>query len=61
VSDRGGFDLLEEFGYKPVNKYLPPREPATAAATASTSSETVEEPRDRLERLFAWIDRRLSD
>jgi Fe-S-cluster-containing dehydrogenase component len=28
VADRGGFDLLEEFGYKPVNKYLPPRAPA---------------------------------
>jgi hypothetical protein len=25
VAERGGFDLLEEFGYKPVNKYLPPR------------------------------------
>ena len=25
VADRGGFDLLPEFGYKPVNKYLPPR------------------------------------
>ncbi|MEM7070371.1 MAG: 4Fe-4S dicluster domain-containing protein [Pseudomonadota bacterium] len=23
--DRGGFGLLEEFGYKPVNQYLPPR------------------------------------
>jgi hypothetical protein len=28
VAERGGFDLLEEFGYKPVNKYLPPRDPA---------------------------------
>ena len=25
VAERGGFDLLPEFGYKPVNKYLPPR------------------------------------
>ena len=27
VAERGGFDLLPEFGYKPVNKYLPPRPP----------------------------------
>lgn len=26
VDERGGFDLLESFGYKPVNKYLAPRE-----------------------------------
>ena len=28
VAERGGFDLLKEFGFKPVNKYLPPRDPA---------------------------------
>ena len=26
VAERGGFDLMPEFGYKPVNRYLPPRE-----------------------------------
>ena len=25
VKDRGGYDLLPEMGYKPTNKYLPPR------------------------------------
>jgi Fe-S-cluster-containing dehydrogenase component len=25
VADRGGVDLMPELGYKPVNKYLPPR------------------------------------
>ena len=25
VKDRGGYDLMPEFGFKPVNKYLPPR------------------------------------
>ena len=34
VAERGGFDLLPEFGYKPVNKYLPPR-PRQDAASAS--------------------------
>ena len=31
VAERGGFDLLPELGYKPVNKYLPPRAAATPA------------------------------
>jgi Fe-S-cluster-containing dehydrogenase component len=34
VAERGGFDLLPEFGFKPVNKYLPPR-PRQDAASAS--------------------------
>ena len=32
VAERGGFDLLPEFGYKPVNKYLPPRPRRDATA-----------------------------
>jgi len=27
TAERGGFALLPELGYKPVNKYLPPRQP----------------------------------
>ena len=27
VDDRGGYDLMPELDYRPVNKYLPPREP----------------------------------
>jgi Fe-S-cluster-containing dehydrogenase component len=27
VAERGGFGLLESLGYKPVNRYLPPRQP----------------------------------
>jgi len=27
VEDRGGYDLMPELDYAPVNKYLPPREP----------------------------------
>jgi hypothetical protein len=50
---------MEEFGYKPVNKYLPPRAPAAAPAAAAPQ-EAVPAPRDRLEQFFAWVDRRLS-
>jgi sulfite dehydrogenase (quinone) subunit SoeB len=64
VDERGGFDLLPEFGYRPVNKYLPPRarrdlEPApdlTAHPGASGASEAA----GPAERLFAWIDQMLS-
>lgn len=60
VEARGGFDLMPDFGYKPVNKYLPPRitpEPVTRTAPESAPAAA---PRDRLEALFAWIDRSLS-
>jgi Fe-S-cluster-containing dehydrogenase component len=59
VAERGGFDLMPEMGYKPTNKYLPPRqhaqrvdppapEPAPEPATGSAPA------------LLRWIDRALS-
>ena len=48
-AERGGFGLMPELGYKPVNHYLPPREPpqvgvgandAQLAAGAATSPLT---------------------
>lgn len=58
VIDRGGFNLLDEFGYKPVNKYLPPRiaivdAPSVAEAPAKPDGST-------LEKFFAWADKALS-
>ena len=61
VAERGGYDLApEEFGYKPVNKYLPPR-----PRQCGTSGETAaprEEPYDAsaLSPLLRWVDRVLS-
>ena len=40
VAERGGFDLLPEFGYKPVNKYLPPRARRDARSAAPTRTQT---------------------
>ena len=64
VAERGGFDLMPELGYKPVNKYLPPRPRRDGREPAARP------PRRRLshgaqasgtaERLFAWVDRMLS-
>ena len=63
VAARGGFNLLESFGYKPVNKYLPPRQrrDATTAPAASLSSGPATAPAaTAIERLFQWVDRTLS-
>jgi Fe-S-cluster-containing dehydrogenase component len=62
VGERGGFDLLAEFGYKPVNKYLPPR-PRRDGATPRTGER--QEPATSSagsvsDKLFAWVDRVLS-
>jgi len=63
VVERGGFDLLAEIGYKPVNKYLPPR-PRRDAAPAPWTREKQEPVSSSAgsvsDRLFAWVDRVLS-
>lgn len=61
VKERGGFDLMPEMGYRPVNKYLPPRarRDQTTAVGTGTSSAPVRTG-SSLERLFAFADRVLS-
>jgi Fe-S-cluster-containing dehydrogenase component len=60
VARRSGGDLMPELGYKPVNKYLPPRAarmmPPSPAAGAALPV-TAPPPGDRLLR---WVDRLLS-
>ena len=53
VAERGGFDLMPEMGYQPVNKYLPPRWRPTPAAPPV---ESRREPTG----VLRWIDRVLS-
>ena len=57
VAERGGYDLMPEMGYKPVNKYLPPRK-----RPARSFAAPVEEPppADAANGLMRWIDRVLS-
>ncbi|WP_291297487.1 4Fe-4S dicluster domain-containing protein [Elioraea sp.] len=55
VAARGGFDLMPELGYRPVNKYLPPR-PREAPAPAPVAR--VEE--GGLPGFLGWVDRVLS-
>jgi Fe-S-cluster-containing dehydrogenase component len=52
VAARGGYDLAEELGYQPTNKYLPPR-----PKRESQSQPANEEPSSGLLR---WVDRLLS-
>src|SRR5581483_9603291 len=64
VAERGGYDLLPELGYKPVNKYLPPRPRRDAhagpAASASLHGDDSPTSGSTADRLFAWVDRVLS-
>jgi sulfite dehydrogenase (quinone) subunit SoeB len=57
VEERGGFDLFPSMGFKPTNKYLPPR----AKVRTSAPSEPRPKPDgSAMERLFAWADKLLT-
>ncbi|MFO0994680.1 MAG: 4Fe-4S dicluster domain-containing protein [Hyphomicrobiales bacterium] len=53
VAARGGYDLMPEMGYKPVNKYLPPR----ARRDTGPQMEIPKETGSALESLFRWADK----
>ncbi|MCC6469100.1 MAG: 4Fe-4S dicluster domain-containing protein [Alphaproteobacteria bacterium] len=62
VAERGGYDLMPELGYQPVNKYLPPRAPKRHAG--STGSPAQLKPADEdlsgAGLMLRWVDRLLS-
>ncbi len=65
VRERGGFDLMPEMGYKPVNKYLPPRprqiKPGdTGAPKALEPLAPATDGAEGASRLLRWADRVLS-
>ncbi len=62
VVERGGRDLLPELGYKPVNKYLPPRPRRGAEPSTAGDAMRADEKLDAavLPSLLRWIDRVLS-
>ena len=61
VAERDGFALMPEFGYRPVNRYLPPR-PRRDGSNAATRMEAVDEKLDteKLPPLLRWLDKALS-
>ncbi len=61
VAERGGYALMPEFGYGPVNRYLPPRprrELAPVTVPAAPAEETLEPA--GLSPVLRWLDRVLS-
>ena len=62
VAERGGRDLLPELGYKPVNKYLPPRPRRGSTQSAAGDAARVDEKLDAaaLPPVLRWIDKVLS-
>ncbi len=65
VAEREGYDLLPQSGYKPVNKYLPPR-PCRADNTPNGAMSALETlggadgDGSLTERFFKWADKKLS-
>lgn len=59
IDERGGFDLMPELGYRPTNKYLPPRSRTDVPPPIGT--EVRDSASNALaERFFAWADQLLS-
>ena len=56
MDERGGVDLMPEMGYRPTNKYLPPRERKAATHIPAPALEAVNVEGG----LLGWIDRMLS-
>ncbi len=54
VAERGGVDLMPELGYRPTNKYLPPRARNAPAARRRRWSRSAEGG------FLGWVDRLLS-
>lgn len=57
VAERNGYDLMPEIGYRPTNKYLPPRPRVDTDPRHAPQSSPAPEPENRLLR---WLDRALA-
>ena len=53
-------NLLDEFGYRPVNKYLPPRTSSVPLAPSGPPQDIETAGSTAIEKLFLWVDRTLS-
>ena len=64
VRERSGVDLMPELGYKPVNKYLPPRARKNRGGETGAPLGLTEPVSDNEgaggEKLFRWVDRMLT-
>jgi Fe-S-cluster-containing dehydrogenase component len=60
VAARGGIDLFPELGYRPVNKYLPPRRERKSPEAAPPQATGRDPAPTGDNRLLRWVDRLLS-
>ncbi|MEP7097806.1 MAG: 4Fe-4S dicluster domain-containing protein, partial [Dokdonella sp.] len=62
VAEREGYALMPEFGYQPVNRYLPPRPRRDGCSGAAPPSAPRDENLDtqKLPGMLRWLDRALS-
>ncbi|MCC7271543.1 MAG: 4Fe-4S dicluster domain-containing protein [Alphaproteobacteria bacterium] len=60
VRERSGYDLLPELGYRPVNKYLPPRPTRTHAGATGAAAQLAPVVKAEPGGFLHWIDRILS-
>ncbi|MET4730354.1 Fe-S-cluster-containing dehydrogenase component [Lysobacter enzymogenes] len=58
VAERGGVDLMPQLGYRPTNKYLPPRARRAEEAAAPPPQETLDP--QALPGVLRWLDKVLS-
>lgn len=62
VKDRGGFELMPELGYRPVNRYLPPRTRRNAGLEDKPSEpQQTSQPAPEAGGFLAWIDQLLTE
>ncbi|HEX6833614.1 MAG TPA: 4Fe-4S dicluster domain-containing protein [Rudaea sp.] len=60
VAERGGYDLMPQMGYKPVNKYLPPRPRRDGCSAPSAAPEDEKVDFSTASPLLRWVDKLLS-
>ena len=60
VAERGGYDLMPELAYRPVNKYLPPRPRRCGPEPAPAAPATEKVDFSTSSALLRWMDRILS-
>ena len=60
VAERGGYDLMPEMGYKPVNKYLPPRPRRDGCVSQTVSAPEEKTDFSTASPILRWMDRILS-
>ncbi|MFY0612508.1 MAG: 4Fe-4S dicluster domain-containing protein [Hyphomicrobiaceae bacterium] len=62
VAEREGVALMPELGYKPVNRYLPPRERRNAPAAKPSAEPVATAAPDAgvVDKFFAWADKALT-